>query len=250
MHRLFTALAQLLFVAVALGASPAWADCPVGTNGPSCEFSDAITCSGNGVAQFNGTCSCNVGIVGTSCNQCGPNFFNYPTCTFCQAATTCSGNGTCTGQGACVCNIGFVGPSCATPVDPCGDGTLDVGEACDDGGLVSGDGCSATCDVEPLVLGPVVPGLAGGLNTLTASNVATGATVYFLRGTAGSTPVPGCPGVLAPIGAPVVVGTGVGASGAASLVVNVPAASAGKTARLVAVDLSTCRASLRVTKTF
>jgi cysteine-rich repeat protein len=31
----------------------------------------------------------------------------------------------------------------------CGDGNLDVGEACDDGGNVGGDGCSAVCTAEP-----------------------------------------------------------------------------------------------------
>jgi cysteine-rich repeat protein len=31
----------------------------------------------------------------------------------------------------------------------CGDGHVDAGEACDDGNRVNGDGCSATCAVEP-----------------------------------------------------------------------------------------------------
>lgn len=35
------------------------------------------------------------------------------------------------------------------PVTPCGDGVVDDGEQCDDGDLASGDGCSATCQVEP-----------------------------------------------------------------------------------------------------
>ncbi len=30
----------------------------------------------------------------------------------------------------------------------CGDGEPDVGEECDDGNTVSGDGCSATCQFE------------------------------------------------------------------------------------------------------
>src|SRR6266704_770638 len=33
-------------------------------------------------------------------------------------------------------------------VGSCGNGTLDAGEACDDGNGLPGDGCSATCDVE------------------------------------------------------------------------------------------------------
>ena len=34
-------------------------------------------------------------------------------------------------------------------VTPCGNGTLDSGEACDDHNAASGDGCSSTCAVEP-----------------------------------------------------------------------------------------------------
>ena len=30
----------------------------------------------------------------------------------------------------------------------CGNGALEAGEACDDGGAISGDGCSADCTVE------------------------------------------------------------------------------------------------------
>ena len=50
------------------------------------------------------------------------------------------------------------GPANGTPGDPCtatctraprcGDGVLDPGEQCDDGNTVSGDGCSATCQIE------------------------------------------------------------------------------------------------------
>jgi len=37
----------------------------------------------------------------------------------------------------------------ASDPDPiCGNGTLELGEACDDGNNVNGDGCSATCNIE------------------------------------------------------------------------------------------------------
>lgn len=39
-------------------------------------------------------------------------------------------------------------PACREVVPFCGDGTLDAGEACDDGNNVDGDGCSANCTVE------------------------------------------------------------------------------------------------------
>jgi cysteine-rich repeat protein len=34
----------------------------------------------------------------------------------------------------------------------CGNGVLEAGEECDDGNTDSGDGCSATCQLEPAVL--------------------------------------------------------------------------------------------------
>ncbi len=39
-------------------------------------------------------------------------------------------------------------PACREVVPFCGDGTLDAGEACDDGNNIDGDGCSANCTVE------------------------------------------------------------------------------------------------------
>lgn len=38
--------------------------------------------------------------------------------------------------------------NCAGDTPRCGDGELDMGEGCDDGNTMSGDGCSATCEVE------------------------------------------------------------------------------------------------------
>jgi cysteine-rich repeat protein len=51
-----------------------------------------------------------------------------------------------------VCSEGTGGcgaePSECRPIQACGDGIVDVGEACDDGNTTSGDGCSATCTLE------------------------------------------------------------------------------------------------------
>jgi hypothetical protein len=52
------------------------------------------------------------GSAGETCNQCAANFFNFPSCTSCNAATTCSGHGSCTATGACACHTGFAGPGC------------------------------------------------------------------------------------------------------------------------------------------
>ena len=71
------------------------------------------TCSGNGTCNLDDSCACFTGFAGASCNQCAPNYYNYPTCTFCQAAVTCNGNGTCGPSGSCTCNAGFTGPSCS-----------------------------------------------------------------------------------------------------------------------------------------
>ncbi len=52
----------------------------------------------------------------------------------------------------------------AVPV--CGDGNLDVSESCDDGNILDGDGCTATCEAETVT--DELPG--GGSVTLTTSD--------------------------------------------------------------------------------
>lgn len=47
-------------------------------------------------------------------------------------------------------------PNPACPEDPCGDGVLDPGEACDDGNRLLDDGCDATCQIEACPV-PEVP---------------------------------------------------------------------------------------------
>ncbi len=44
------------------------------------------------------------------------------------------------------CRQGGTTGACTTA---CGDGNIDTGEACDDGNAVDGDGCSASCQLEP-----------------------------------------------------------------------------------------------------
>lgn len=57
---------------------------------------------------------------------------------------------------------GIVVSSCTANPAGCGDATRDVGEQCDDGNLVSGDGCSTTCLVED---GFTCVGKVGGLSS-------------------------------------------------------------------------------------
>ena len=53
-----------------------------------------------------------------------------------NAGAACPG-GICDGNGQCITS------------SVCGNGIIEAGEQCDDGDTVSGDGCSATCQVEP-----------------------------------------------------------------------------------------------------
>ena len=76
----------------------------VGT-GPSCEYSNGATCSGNGVAQYDGTCACADPVVGTG-----------PSCSECSNGATCSGNGVTHYDGTCECNTWkFDGDDCGSP---------------------------------------------------------------------------------------------------------------------------------------
>ncbi len=71
---------------------------------------------GNNVTEGTETCDPSDGVACVSCQV--------------QPGYTCPQAGVC-----------FANPRC-------GDGTVNTGEACDDGGLGNGDGCSSTCTVE------------------------------------------------------------------------------------------------------
>jgi len=66
---------------------------------------------------------------------------------------TCHANATCTnteGLFTCECAPNYVGDGQTCALGICGDGILEtgLGEECDDGNTVAGDGCSAICTVE------------------------------------------------------------------------------------------------------
>lgn len=66
---------------------------------------------------------------------------------------SCAAGASVTGfsiDGNCVCSDGTA-CNAVTPVpDPiCGDGLVNIVEACDDGNVFAGDGCSAACSIEP-----------------------------------------------------------------------------------------------------
>ena len=86
--------------------------------GVACQYSNAVTCNGHGQVHGDGSCTCDAGYAGASCNQCAADHYGYPTCSFCLATTTCSGHGSCAPAGGCACDAGFVPPDCQTI---CGD---------------------------------------------------------------------------------------------------------------------------------
>ena len=93
-------------------------------------------------AQFCGAeCIVNAECPATTCgpDQCvGRDWHDYT-----NVANTCS---------SCFCTDNQCGAPAINYSDPrcivCGDGVIDSGEQCDDGNNESGDGCSATCDIE------------------------------------------------------------------------------------------------------
>ena len=101
---------------------------------------------------------------------------------------------------------------------------------------------------------PVLSGVRIQLtdNTLAVTGATPGETVRFIFGTTpGSTAIPGCPGQTVDIINPKVAGSAVaGESGNASVSQTVGAGAAGKTVRLVAVQIEGCLASNLVVHTF
>src|SRR4029079_19613457 len=46
--------------------------CFAGSNGPQCQYSNQTTCNGHGIANYDGSCSCNTGFAGPNCSSCLP----------------------------------------------------------------------------------------------------------------------------------------------------------------------------------
>ena len=100
-------------------------ECDDGNNsdGDGCAFDCVTEYCGDGIVHTALDEDCDVGSV---------------------LATECAGG---VGYSLCTDTCTLDGPTCPD-ASVCGNGTLELGEACDDGNTEDGDGCSATCDSE------------------------------------------------------------------------------------------------------
>ncbi len=88
-------------------------------------------------------------------------FENGEVCSFddeCVSAFCDPANLVCACDAAADCLINQVcdtseDPNACEPADGCGNGVVEGAEACDDGGTIPGDGCSASCSVDNLPIG-------------------------------------------------------------------------------------------------
>ena len=128
----------------------------------ACEGHFACPDCGDGVIQQGEMCDGSIP-AGLSCSNYGFND-GALTCTACQIdpvgcfnTEICDLPGDEDGDGFENCDdddcIGV--PPC---VPGCGNGSIDPGESCDDGNILSGDGCSSACQIEGTLLVPLVGG--------------------------------------------------------------------------------------------
>jgi len=107
-----------------------------------CETSDGVTCC-YGTCNFGkpGQDSIDGSCMGScenwKCVACAPS---------CSPSCVCAAN-TCTGS---ACSDGCSGTCAGTKCcSTCGDSLIQCSETCDDGNVLSGDGCSNVCEIEP-----------------------------------------------------------------------------------------------------
>lgn len=102
-------------------------------------------------------------------------------------------------DGGLVESFFFSPESVEVSVPVCGNGVLESGEACDDGNLVSNDGCSASCVVDSAI--PVAtPGGGGGggggaISTVVANDTKLVSTISYLSAVPESLNLPATVGI-------------------------------------------------------
>jgi cysteine-rich repeat protein len=133
-------------------------------NGDGCEADctlpkpvcgNEIVESGEDCDDGAGLCAANSAMPGRPCNT-DDDCDDDPACDpleadcsgLCQDAEGGDAGTPCSTPGAC--NTNGLPDACRTncKAATCGDGIVDTGEQCDDSNTVSGDGCSATCQLE------------------------------------------------------------------------------------------------------
>ena len=84
--------------------------CSPGYVGPQCQYDDGFTCSGNGAAQYDGSCVCRFPFSGGNCLECVAGRRG----TNCEYSNeiSCNNSGTVDDNGACSCDPGNAGRAC------------------------------------------------------------------------------------------------------------------------------------------
>lgn len=125
----------------ALGADSCSSGICNDTAGAPGTCADAELC-GNGVLEEGEGCDDGGLETGDGCDQL---------CLL-ENGALCNARGTGLAGGAScqsgVCDDVGGAPGLCEPSNTCGNGTLEMGEGCDDGGVAGGDGCSADCQTE------------------------------------------------------------------------------------------------------
>jgi cysteine-rich repeat protein len=129
--------------------------CPAGCCAPGAGCgggdTDCSTTCGNGVVDAGETCD-PAATCTTSCDDADACTTDVLTGSAANCNVACS-HGSITapidGDGCCPAGGNANSDSDCLPV--CGNGAVESGEQCDDGNLVAGDGCDATCMAEPTV---------------------------------------------------------------------------------------------------
>ena len=144
-------------------ACPAGAYSPAGQ--PSCSLCPDNSTSPEGSDDVF-DCVCNPGFNDTSGVMAACTNIDECAATLCGEGYNCEDT---FGSYICSCPDGVVGtyPDCDSL---CGDGIVSPGEPCDDNNTLSGDGCSAICEVENGYICEGSPSICSDLDECTAHN--------------------------------------------------------------------------------
>jgi hypothetical protein len=95
--------------AMAQTQPPAKRAAQAGTDSKNARAAPLPPCSGHGVADSDGRCTCAAGYAGAACNACVAGYLGYPNC---RPAPNCGAHKHAGPGGNCVCDEGFTGLAC------------------------------------------------------------------------------------------------------------------------------------------